>query len=451
MNINVPDYAQKALDLLHAAGFEAYVVGGCVRDSLLDKTPNDWDITTNALPDDTKKVFSDFKVIETGIKHGTVAVIIDYNVIEITTYRVDGEYRDNRHPEKVTFTRNLKEDLARRDFTINALAFSGDGELVDEFSGVTDLEGKCIRCVGEPDERFNEDALRIMRALRFSSTLNFDIDEKTSLGIHKNKELLKNIAAERKTEELLKLLCGYGPRVTKILIEYRDVFAILIPEIKPCFDFDQKNCHHIYDVYEHIAYSVGAADPLPDVRLALLLHDIGKPQVFKVDFDGVGHTYNHADVSFELSKSILSRFRLPTDFVETVLTLVRFHDYPVTPEKKIVRRRLSKFGPELLKKLMLVKIGDNAAHNLQTGDYYPEIIEVLDMIESIVEEGNAGDNCFSLKGLDIKGDDIVKLGYRGPKVGKILDKLLLEVIEENLENEHTKLIERAKEIGTGKA
>lgn len=447
MDIRKPYYANLALNLLKSAGFEAYVVGGCVRDSLLGEIPNDWDITTSALPEDTLKVFKDYRVIETGIKHGTVAVLIDDNLLEITTYRVDGEYKDNRHPENVTFTRNLALDLARRDFTINALACDADGRLIDEFGGVADLEAKRICCVGEPDERFAEDALRIMRALRFSATLDFDIEARTAKSIRRNKDLLKNIAAERITEELLKLLCGKGPRVTDILIEYRDVFAVIIPELEPCFDFDHQNIHHVYDIYNHIAYSVGASKPLPDVRLALLLHDIGKPHVFTVDENGTGHTYKHAEVSYELSKTVLSRLRLPTDFYETVLTLVRYHDYPVQPEKRYIKRRLNKFGPEILEKLMLVKVGDNAAHNMETGDFYPEIVEVQKLMAEVLAEGD----CFSLKGLDITGNDIISLGYTGPKVGEILNELLMEVIEETIPNEHSKLIERAKEIGTGKA
>lgn len=445
--INIPTTTKKALSLLNDAGFEAFVVGGCVRDSLLGKTPNDWDITTNALPEQTKQVFCDYKVIETGIKHGTVAVIFDDQIIEITTYRIDGDYKDNRHPESVEFTRNLREDLARRDFTINALACDQNGMLIDEAYGIADLENKLIRCVGEPDERFNEDALRIMRALRFSAVLDFDIDSKTSQSIHKNSELLNNIAAERKTDELLKLLCGYGERVTKILIEYRDVIAVLIPEIIPCFDFDQQNIHHVYDVYEHIAYSVGKTEAVADVRLALLLHDIGKPEVFTVDEKGMGHTYNHAKVSYELSKTALSRFRLPNDFEDTVLTLVLYHDYPVQPDKKIIRRRLNKFGPDILNKLMLVKIGDNFAHNMETGDYYPEIKEVQQLILEILDEKKY---CFTVKDLDISGNDIMDLGFTGPKIGEILNSLLLEVMDEELINEHQILLERASEFGTGK-
>ena len=440
--MTIPEPAMKALRLLEDAGFEDFVVGGCVRDSLLGKTPDDWDITTDALPEETKEVFKDFRVIETGIKHGTVAVIVDGMLLEITTYRVDGEYLDNRHPKDVVFTRNLREDLARRDFTINALACSGDGKLIDEFSGMQDLNDRVIRCVGEPDERFAEDALRIMRALRFSSTLGFDIEEKTEASVHKNKDLLKNIAAERITDELLKLLCG--EKVTETLINYRDVFAVIIPELEPCFDFDQKNYHHIYDVYTHIAYSVGGARALPDVRLALLLHDIGKPDCFFVDEEGVGHAYGHAEKSAELAQKALSRLRLPSDMQETVLTLVRFHDYPVEPSKKIIRRRLNKFGPEVFEKLMYVKQGDNFAHNRDIKDFEPLINEILQMAKE------QEDDCFTVKRLDIDGNDLKALGLEGPEIGKTLEKLLEEVMDDKLENRHEVLIERAKTLGTVK-
>ncbi|MDO5448449.1 MAG: HD domain-containing protein, partial [Clostridia bacterium] len=435
--MQIPTYAMKAMDLLRDAGFECYAVGGCVRDSLLGKTPNDWDITTIALPEETKEVFSGYRVIETGIKHGTVTVLIDDEPLEITTYRIDGEYLDNRHPSGVTFTRNLHEDLARRDFTINALALSADGEIVDEFGGKEDLERGIIKCVGSPDKRFNEDALRIMRALRFSATLDFDIDPATSESIHKNRELLSSIAVERVLDELLKLLVGAGPRVVDILISYRDVFAVIIPELEPCFDFDQQNKHHIYDVYDHIAHSVGEAEPLPDVRLAMLLHDIGKPHCFTVGADGMGHFYSHADIGADITADILKRFKVSNEFYDTVWALVKYHYYPIEPNLKSVRRRLAKFGPELLDKILLVKLADNFAHNMETGDYSGEIYEVRDLIPEAMK------HCFSIKDLAISGNDLIDMGVeKGPRIGEILTLLLDEVMDEKLPNEREKLIER---------
>lgn len=445
-DLQIPTYAKRAMDLLNAAGFECYAVGGCVRDSLLGKEPNDWDITTIALPEEIEDVFSDYRVIETGIKHGTVTVMIDGEPLEITTYRIDGEYKDNRHPSDVTFTRNLREDLARRDFTINALALSADGEIVDEFGGRDDLSHGIIKCVGSPDKRFLEDALRIMRALRFSATLDFDIDEATSESIHRNRELLGNIAIERVTDELLKLLVGAGPRVVDILLEYRDVFAVIIPELEPCFDFDQQNKHHIYDVYEHISHSVGEAEPQPDIRLAMLLHDIGKPHCFTVGADGMGHFYSHADIGADIAADILKRLKVSNEFYDTVWALVKYHYYPVEPNLKSVRRRLAKFGPELFDKILLVKLADNFAHNMETGDYSGEINAVRDLIPEAMKQ------CFSIKDLDIDGNDLIALGVeKGPRMGEILTLLLEEVMDEKLPNEKSKLIERVKVLGTSKA
>ena len=445
-DLQIPTYAKHAMDLLENAGFECYAVGGCVRDSLLGKKPNDWDITTIALPEETEKVFAGYKVIETGIKHGTITVLVEGEPLEITTYRIDGDYLDNRHPSGVTFTRNLHEDLARRDFTINALAISRDGKLVDEFDGKTDLERRVIRCVGDPDKRFNEDALRIMRALRFSATLDFDIDERTSESILRNRELLRNIAAERVTEEFLKLLCGAGSRVIDILLRYRDVFAVVIPELEPCFDFDQHNKHHIYDVYEHIVRSVGDSEPLPDVRFAMLLHDIGKPQCFTIDENGTGHFYSHADISADIAADVLKRLKVSNEFYDSVWNLVKYHYYPIEPNIKSVRRRLNKFGPELFEKLLMVKLADNNAHNMETGDYSGEIKEIRALIPEAMTQ------CFSIKDLAISGNDLIELGIeKGPKIGEILNSLLEEVMDEILPNEHEKLIERVKVLGTSKA
>lgn len=444
-NLQIPTYAKHAMDLLETAGFECYAVGGCVRDSLLGKEPNDWDITTIALPEETKKVFTGYKVIETGIKHGTITVLVDDEPLEITTYRIDGEYLDNRHPNSVTFTRNLREDLARRDFTINALAVSREGKLIDEFDGKADLELRVIKCVGEPDKRFNEDALRIMRALRFSVTLDFDIEKKTSESIHKNRELLCNVSAERVTEELIKMLCGQSNRLVNTLIEYRDVFAVIIPELEPCFDFDQHNKHHIYDVYEHIAHSVGESEPLPDVRLAMLLHDIGKPQCFTIGEDGTGHFYGHADIGADIAADVLKRLKVSNEFYDSVWNLVKYHYYPIEPNLKSVRRRLNKFGPELFDKLLIVKLADNNSHNMETGNYSGEIEEIRALIPEAMAQ------CFSIKDLAISGNDLIELGIeKGPRIGEFLNLLLDEVIDEKLPNEHKKLIERVKVLGTSK-
>lgn len=287
MTMDMPKNVDIAINLLQSAGFEAYAVGGCVRDSLLGKTPNDWDITTSAKPEDMKSVFADFHCIDTGIKHGTVTVVIDGEPLEITTFRLDGEYEDNRHPKSVTFTSNLGADLGRRDFTVNAMAYSKKTGTVDLFGGQNDLKNKIIRCVGDPDRRFNEDALRILRALRFASALDFEIEEKTAQSLLKNRALLGNISEERIAKELLKLVCGKGAK--RILTDFAPVLFEILPELQPMYKNSHDNPHHCYDIYEHTLIAVESINPEPTLRFAMLLHDCGKPAVKKFDENGVAH------------------------------------------------------------------------------------------------------------------------------------------------------------------
>lgn len=450
----IPSEVIDALELLEKSGFEAYIVGGCVRDIKLNKTPHDWDITTSALPQEVKEVFKDFHVVDTGIKHGTVTVICNKLPLEITTYRVDGEYSDNRHPKEVSFTRNLEDDLSRRDFTVNALAYNPKTGVVDRFNSLSDLEGKTIRAIGECDKRFEEDALRLIRALRFSAVLDFDIETETSKSIHKNRELLKNISSERIFEELNKFLCGKGERVTSLLIEYRDVFAVIIPELEPCFDFDQKNKHHIFDVYDHIAYSVGYSAPIPVVRMALLFHDIGKPECFFTDEDGVGHFYGHGDISACIAERALKRLKSPSKFAGDVTTLVRYHDYPIECNKKSIKRRLNKFGREILDLLLEVKKSDGLAHNPDS-EKSDNFIGFIDDTKALIDDISESGECFSVKDLCVDGNDLIELGYeRGPLIGTLLKEILGEVIDGRIENEAEQVIEflkrRSLESGTEK-
>lgn len=284
MTMDMPKNVDTAINLLQSAGFEAYAVGGCVRDSLLGKTPNDWDITTSAKPEDMKSVFADFHCIDTGIKHGTVTVVIDGEPLEITTFRLDGEYEDNRHPKSVTFTSDLGADLGRRDFTVNAMAYSKMTGTVDLFGGQNDLKNGIIRCVGDPDRRFNEDALRILRALRFASALDFEIEEKTAQSLLKNRALLGNISEERIAKELLKLVCGKGAK--RILTDFAPVLFEILPELQPMYKNSHDNPHHCYDIYEHTLIAVESIDSEPTLRFAMLLHDCGKPAVKKFDENG---------------------------------------------------------------------------------------------------------------------------------------------------------------------
>ena len=322
MTMDMPKNVDTAINLLQSAGFEAYAVGGCVRDSLLGKIPNDWDITTSAKPEDMKSVFADFHCIDTGIKHGTVTVVIDGEPLEITTFRLDGEYEDNRHPKSVTFTSNLSADLGRRDFTVNAMAYSKKTGTVDLFGGQNDLKNKIIRCVGDPDRRFNEDALRILRALRFASALDFEIEEKTAQSLLKNRALLGNISEERIAKELLKLVCGKGAK--RILTDFAPVLFEILPELQPMYKNSHDNPHHCYDIYEHMLIAVESIDPEPTLRFAMLLHDCGKPAVKKFDENGVAHFYGHQRISAEISAQILARLKVSNKFRDEILCVKIF-------------------------------------------------------------------------------------------------------------------------------
>lgn len=332
--MKLPPQVNTVFLLLDAAGYEAFLVGGAVRDYVRDGSPaKDWDITTNALPEQVEAVFSEYHLIETGLKHGTVTVVIDHEPIEITTYRIDGDYSDHRHPDSVSFTRSLKDDLERRDFTMNALAYSPKDGVVDLVGGKTDIENGIVRCVGDPDRRFQEDGLRMLRALRFASVYGTEIDEATASAIHRNKSLLRDIAAERIQSELTKMLCG--PGVAAILKEFADVIAVAIPEIRPMFGFEQRNPHHNKDIWNHTILVVDSITPAPVLRWAALLHDIGKPSCFSIGADGVGHFFGHAETSTTFAEVILSRLRFDNTGRERILRLIRYHDMPITADRKL--------------------------------------------------------------------------------------------------------------------
>lgn len=442
MNIIFPNQVKTVISALEKNGFEAYIVGGCVRDSIIKKTPPDWDITTSALPNEVLTVFKDFKTIQTGLKHGTVTVIIDSMLLEITTFRVDGDYLDNRRPEKVKFCTTLKEDLSRRDFTMNAIAYNNHFGLVDPFGGKNDIESKMIRCVGNADLRFSEDALRILRALRFSSVLGFELEKLTSDSVHKNAHLLQNISKERIASELLKILCG--DNVYDVLMNYRDVFAIIIPQIEPMFDFEQHNKHHIFDVWEHTVVAISHAKKDPIIRLALLLHDIGKPSCFTKGDDGIGHFYGHANASVVISEDILSNFKFSNDIKSTVLTLVKYHDYHISPDKKTVKKRLAKLSKPIIYQLLEIKLADSLAQNPDFSHFEQNYFKIHSIIEDIIKN----DECFKTCDLAINGNDLIDIGIpKGKKIGKILNQLLSDVIDGNLENNKKSLIENVKNGG----
>jgi tRNA nucleotidyltransferase (CCA-adding enzyme) len=447
LKIHIPENVRYLIDVLKEDGYKAYIVGGCIRDTLLHKQPNDWDICTSATPQeiiDLLDCYDDIEVILTGLKHGTITARLNGENYEITTYRIDGEYSDNRRPDSVIFVDDINKDLSRRDFTINAMAYSGGKHFditrfVDPYGGWGDLHDGIIRCVGHPDDRFREDALRILRALRFASTYGFRIEEKTAAAIHRNKDLLKNISAERIQSELCKMLCGKG--VLDILLEYKDVMTVIIPELEPCIGFNQNNPYHIYDVYDHIAHAVANYKGSDiSIKMALLLHDIGKPECYSEDEKG-GHFYGHAVPSMAIAKEVMERLKFDTKTQNEVISLVLSHDADIQPTTRPVKRWLSKIGYEMLEKLVLVKLADISAHSeINRSERICQYHEVHDTAFVITEE----QQCFAIKDLAVNGHDIMSLGIpSGPAVGKVLKHLLDKVLDEELENERNVLMTEA--------
>lgn len=442
MNIVLPKNVKTIIKILNTHNYEAFIVGGCVRDSVIGLTPHDWDICTNAKPEEIKKCFENFNTFDSGIKHGTISVVLDGEVFEVTTYRIDGTYSDNRRPDSVTFTSDITQDLARRDFTINAMAYNEQSGLIDPYGGRNDLSDKIIKCVGNPDFRFNEDALRIIRALRFASVYNFEIDYETAKSIHKNADLLNNIAVERISVELNKLLSGYGAE--KILNNYRDVIAVFIPEIKPMFDYNQHTKHHNRDLWHHTTYAVKSIDNSPLLRMSMLLHDIGKPKACKRDEDGTCHFKGHPKYSAEMAETILRRLKYSNDFIETCITLIKYHDVRFSGSKRQLRHVMSAIGDKNVELLLKIQRADIMAQS----DYkHKEKLEKLDLACQTYKEILADKDCFTLKQLKINGNDIKNLGLsEGIKIGKILKILLGLVIEDKIENEKFALIKKAEEI-----
>ena len=434
MNITIPQEVNIILSRLEMSGYEAFCVGGAVRDSIMGIVPGDWDITTSALPEETRQVFSDFKTIDTGLKHGTLTVIIDHKPYEITTYRIDGEYGDNRHPEAVSFTRNIEDDLARRDFTVNAIAYNPKKGIVDPYGGQSDIYNSIIRTVGDPHRRFNEDGLRIMRALRFSSTLGFAIDDKTAEAIHENKELLKNISAERINVELTKLLCGKN--VFNILMEYPDVLSVIIPEIAPAVGFQQYGKKHAYDVWEHISHTV---DTIPDdriLRLTMLLHDLGKVPTHKLNDKGDSTFKNHATVGGEMAREILTRLKSDKKTINRVSFLVGCHDFEPPESKVALKKHLKTKTPDDIRALLIIKKSDRGA----LSESYRDISEGTALTLKWLKEIEDNNECCTISQLALNGNDLLEKGYRGEEIGNILEMLLDAVIEEKTDNTKTALL-----------
>lgn len=439
--MTLPPQVNMALAMLKSAGYEAFVVGGAVRDSVLGiHAAKDWDIATSALPEQVKAVFNGCNLIETGLKHGTVTVVLDQMPLEITTYRMDGEYSDYRRPDSVQFTRSLAEDLKRRDFTMNALAYHPDTGIIDLVGGMDDIRDGRVRCVGDPNQRFQEDGLRILRALRFASVYGMRIDHDAEKAIHDNRELLDRIAVERVQVELTKLLCGKNAQ--EILHEFSDVLAVSIPEITPMFGFDQRNPHHNKDIWSHAIAVVCSISAVPVLRWAALLHDIGKPSCFSIADDGVGHFYGHAHKSGELSESILKRLRFDTASRERIVQLVRYHDLPIEPDRKQVKRLMNKLGVDTVRQLIALHQADTLGQSAMCRSRIADYHEIANVLDEILQE----EDCFSLKDLAVNGTDMIALGFSGKQIGCVLNACLAAVMDDQIANERALLLTYAKQI-----
>jgi tRNA nucleotidyltransferase (CCA-adding enzyme) len=441
--MKLPDNVTYLLKRLENQGFSAYAVGGCVRDRLLGREPGDWDICTAAAPEETEGCFRDLRVIETGLKHGTVTVLYQGQPFEITTFRQDGDYVNHRAPEQVRFVRSLDQDLARRDFTVNAMAVGLDGVIVDRFGGQKDLEARCIRAVGDPDRRFQEDALRILRAMRFASQLDFQVEPETAAAMGRNRQLLRAVSGERIYKELTGLLVG--PGAVRVLGEFSEILAVVLPECGPAMGFLQQNPFHNRDVWGHTLEALGYSRPEPRIRWALLLHDLGKPECFTVDDRGVGHFYGHPARSEALARQCFARLHVDRATTEAVAALVGQHDAGAPVERKVVRRWLGRFGPELLLDLLEVKRADCLAHvdTPKSRARYQAVLDFTALTQAVLAE----ERCFSVKDLEISGKDILALGVQpGPQVGRLLEALLTEVLEDRCGNDRAALTARCREM-----
>ena len=440
--MKLPEHINKALEILSGSGFEARVVGGCVRDMLMGKSPDDYDITTSALPQQTAECFNGYTVVETGIKHGTVTVVMNGESIEITTYRVDGEYVDNRRPERVEFTRSLEEDLARRDFTMNAIAYGADCGLIDPFGGEEDIRCGIIRCVGEPDKRFNEDGLRILRGLRFAAVTGFEIEKETANSIRKNKHLLKNLSAERVFVELKKLVTGKN--AGKVIKEYLDVMGEFLPELLPMAGFLQNTKYHCCDVLDHSLEMMKNIENDVILKLTALLHDVGKPQCHTMDEKGVSHFKGHAVAGAKAARQIFARLKADNHTKNTVCALIEGHSIKMRVDKAEIKKFISEKGFEFTKLLLKVKKADSSA-KAEAYRNPPELDEAEKLIYEIEKSGEP----VFLSDLEISGKDLTGMGIKGKKVGEMLGILLDDVLSGRIENKKKILIDRAREMTEG--
>ena len=443
MQIHLPEKVNHIISQLQAAGYEAYAVGGCVRDSLIGRIPDDWDVTTSAKPQQVKALFR--HTIDTGIQHGTVTVMLGHEGFEVTTYRIDGEYSDSRHPKEVLFTSKLVEDLKRRDFTINAMAYNDRSGIVDMFHGIEDLEEGIVRCVGEATERFGEDALRILRAVRFSAQLGFSVAQDTKDAITKLAPNLKKISAERIQTELVKLLMSDHPDYMRDAYSL-GITKIVLPELDKAFETVQNNPHHMYTVGEHTMHCLMHIKPDKSLRIAALLHDIGKPDTKTTDENGIDHFHRHVEVGESMAEMILKRLKFDNDTITKVKKYVRYHDYDIKPNARAVRRAVNKIGEEYFPQVLELKYADALAQSLYQRE---EKLNTLSRIEQLYAQVLEKRQCISLKNLEVTGNDLIALGVpKGKTIGILLNMLLEDVLENPEHNERKYLIEKAKELST---
>lgn len=441
MKIQLPEKVKEIIRTLTENGYEAYAVGGCVRDSILGREPEDWDITTSATPMETKALFP--RTFDTGIAHGTVTVLMDKEGFEVTTYRIDGEYEDSRHPKDVTFTRSLPEDLLRRDFTINAMAYNDSCGLVDLFGGMEDLRQGVIRCVGNADERFSEDALRILRAVRFAAQLDFQMEEETRKAILNRAEDLRHISAERIQVELVKLLVSPHPEKLREAWEL-GITRVILPEFDRMMETGQETPHHCCSVGEHTLRALQSIESDRILRLTMLFHDMGKPEKKTVDADGVAHFKGHAAVSERMAREIMERLRFDNDTMRKVVWLVRWHDHRMPAQERAVRKAMQKIGEELFPYYLKIRRADTAA---QSSYQKEEKEQNLRGVETLYQKTVQQKCCVSLRSLAIGGRDLIAAGiHPGPEIGQLLGDLLDEVVEEPDRNTREYLVEKAKEL-----
>ncbi len=418
---------------LESGGHRAALVGGCVRDALLGLAPHDYDCACSALPEEVMAACAPFPVHPTGLRHGTVTVVWEGLPVEVTTFRREGAYTDHRRPDRVDFTRSLEEDLARRDFTVNAMAWE-QGALVDLFGGREDLARRVIRCVGKPERRFQEDALRIVRALRFAAQLDFSISPHTAAALLSALPLLSHVAQERITGELIRLL--QGPGAGRVLLAYPQAAACLLPELAPAMGFDQRNPHHSFDVYTHSVHTMEGVSPTPALRLAALLHDVGKPDTFTLDADGVGHFYGHQERSAAIALETLARLRVDHATRDRAVQLVSLHSLPLTPTPRVVRRWLRRLGEEPFFQLLELQRADRAACAPAPAAEEGSLAQVEAMARDILAQAP----CLTLKELAVNGRDAMAAGLEGPAIGAALNALLERVAEGELANDRAVLL-----------